>query len=138
GPGQVTGCTRIADERAHLVAAPGERAREMATREPGGAGYEDAHRSATIETGEPNRRSRPARSSRRSTDSVKRREPMALCSAMGRTNWRCTARIAKPPREKTSAISASVNTRYGSVRLPSAWAARRTIDSSAAKLVADG
>src|SRR5262249_11104086 len=76
----------VADERAHLVTARGEEAREMASRESGGAGDWDTHRSATSETGEPKRLSRPKRSSVCSLRSVNAREPIALCNAIGRTN----------------------------------------------------
>ena len=68
----------VADERANLVAARGQRARQMAAGKPGGAGYEDAHRSATSVTGDPKKPSRPARSSSRSVAVVKRRDPIAL------------------------------------------------------------
>ena len=80
-------CTfSISDERADCGAASHERAREVAAGEPGRAGYEDAHRSATTVTGEPNTRSSPASSNRRSIQSVKRGDPSALCSAIGSTN----------------------------------------------------
>ena len=81
-----------------------ERAREVAAGKPGRAGYEDAHRSATSVTGEPNGAAgRRARASLRTTI-VKRRDPIALCSAIGRTNWRCTERMRKPLRSNASAI----------------------------------
>src|SRR5262249_19872581 len=43
----------VADERTDLVAAREQAAHEVAAREAGRAGYKDAHRSATIDTGEP-------------------------------------------------------------------------------------
>ena len=52
--------------------ARGQRARQVAAGEPGCAGYEDAHRSATSVTGEPNSRSSPARSRSASDRVVKR------------------------------------------------------------------
>src|SRR5207302_6921679 len=80
-------CTfSVSDERADRRAARNERAREMAAGEPGRAGYKDAHRSATTVTGEPKTRNSPASSNRCSIQSVKRRDPSALCSAIGSTN----------------------------------------------------
>ena len=77
------------------MAARGQRARQVPAGKPGGAGYEDAHRSATSVTGDPNSRSSPTRSRTRSDRSVNARDPMALCSAIGRTNWRCDRADAK-------------------------------------------
>ena len=68
----------IPDQRANLVAARGEMASEMAAGEPGCAGDEDAHRSATSVTGEPTSLSRPADARTPSRPSVTAREPMRL------------------------------------------------------------
>src|SRR5205085_7838446 len=51
--------TRVAHQRAHCRATQPQRTGEMAAGEPGRAGYEDAHRSATSVTGDPNTRSSP-------------------------------------------------------------------------------
>ena len=71
--------SRIADERAHVVAAGRQVARQVAARETRCAGYEVAHRSATSVTGDPND---PQQAESRRADPsmarVKRREPMRL------------------------------------------------------------
>jgi hypothetical protein len=78
GRRQVGRTIRRPDERADLVAAADQRPRQVSARESRCAGYEDAHRSATTVTGDPNRRKTPARSKRRSIARVKRTEPTAL------------------------------------------------------------
>ena len=79
-------------ERADVVAARRQRAGEVAAREAGGAGDEDAHRSATTVTGDRaaasgRRAPAPARSRR-----SRPREPSRLWSAIGSTNCRCMPR----------------------------------------------
>ena len=129
-PARDTSCPRAASA-----------AREVAAGESGRAGYEDAHRSATSVTGEPNSLSRPsAIEERPRTPSVKRREPIALCSAIGSTNCRCTERTRKPLRvERVGDLARREKTRYGSVRTPTRMrsaGARPT--AAAATLRADG
>ncbi len=70
--------------------------------------------------------------------SVKRRDPIALCSAIGSTNCRCTDADAEAVRIERVRRSRVVNTRYGSVRAPSACADAARRDSSGATLAADG
>jgi len=78
GRRQVGPTIRRPDEGADLVAAANQCPRQVAARESRCAGYEDTHRSATIVTGDPNRRKTPARPKRRSIARVKRTEPTAL------------------------------------------------------------
>jgi len=74
----------------HLVAAPLQRAREVAAGESRRPGDEDLHRSATTVTGEPNSRISPVRSMVPSTRRVHDTEFNRLWSAIGSTNWRCS------------------------------------------------
>src|SRR5262249_30929269 len=130
-------CT-IPHQRRDVVARRRQGAREVSPSKAGGTGYEDAHRSATSVTGDPNGFSRPARSSLSSDQTVKRRDPIALCSAIGSTNCRCTERIRKPLRSNASATARCVKARYGSVALPRACVSPRQATSIAATLRADG
>src|SRR2546425_7755170 len=102
---------RVTDQRANVVSAGRERARQMAAGEPRCAGYEDTHRSAQSVTGEPKSRSRPTRSRTSSENSVNRRDPIALLNRIGSTNCRCTERTRNPERFRARAIVRSVNTR---------------------------
>ena len=61
----------VPHERPHPASARDQPAREVATGEPRGAGYEGIHRSATIVTGEPKSLPKPIRSSTASIATVK-------------------------------------------------------------------
>ena len=91
----------IPHQCAHVIAGGRERARQVAAREPGRAGDEHYHRSATIVTGDPNSaqqteslRQRPARAPRNAAI----RSPCARQSA---------ARTADAPNESESRPSAA-------------------------------
>ena len=66
---------RIACDHAHLVSRARQTARQMSTCEPGGPGYECAHRSATMVTGDPRIRCNCTRASRRSAVAVNEGDP---------------------------------------------------------------
>src|SRR5205085_2315787 len=94
--GQVGRCSRGACERTHRVSRRREVTGQVTAGKPGGAGYEDSHRSATRVTGEPSSGSSPTAPSARSTCRVKAADPMALWNAIGSTNCRWRARTRKP------------------------------------------
>ena len=97
----------IAGPRAGRARARGRRRRgrpaprEVAAGEAGGAGDEDAHRSATTVTGDPSSRSRPARASAPSIRSVRRARADRACAARSAART-AGARAARGSRARAS------------------------------------
>src|SRR5690606_4460706 len=76
----------VAHEYPHVVAGRQEVPGQVCPREPGRAGDEHLHRSATMVTGDPKRRSAPTAASTRSHRRVTAKLPTFLWNAIGSTN----------------------------------------------------
>ena len=88
-----------------------KRAREMSAGESGGAGDEDLHRSATTVTGDPSSRINPMRDIVPSIRRVHASEFTRLCSAIGRTNCRCSPVTRNPAAASAHDTAPGENTR---------------------------